>query len=316
MRADLEAGIGRRVTDRLWSFLLEQGWVDDVVRGARGMESLVEVAGGILRAASERSERAPRNSGNTDAQAWARSVLVAEIASADPDVVAFRRDVLGDQLISHAEVPGWIEAQEKNEVPVVWATVPLEGEQVSDGPITGRPTGWSARVLSYAGPGDEWVRLATTGKGVLERLRRLSVSLADFYAWTEAQAVIFTLTDVLPWIAPIRAKEPAMKVRHNRACPWAQRITLDIDPSVTPAEVAEAYKEIRNRQGRRRRISEKHAQLAIHKTDNPSLSWSELMALWNRVHPEWAYAHVSNLRRDVARARAQVIGAVNPLGGW
>lgn len=314
IRRDLATGLQRPVGPELWKLLIKQGWVDDVVRGAREISELVGIAQDILRAGAERPEPQSKERREGGTEAWARSVLVADIARRDPDVIAYRREVLEHRLLSQDEVVEWVERQEKEEVPIRWASLAVEESSTyPDGTIRGRPVGWSARVLKYAGPDDEWVRLASTGRGALERLRKLSESLAKFYAWTEAQAVVFVLTDVLPWIAPVRVTSPAMKIRYEQACPWAQRITLDVDPSVSPSELARVYQSVRNKNGRRRRLSQKHARLAIFKTDHPNLSWSELLRRWNKEEKRWKYNHLSNFRRDALRAQQHAIGALDPL---
>jgi hypothetical protein len=60
---------------------------------------------------------------------------------------------------------------------------------------------------------------------VLDRLRVLAEVLAKAYGWTPAQASIFVLCGVTPFIATVRITRSSAEVRHHADLDWARRIT-------------------------------------------------------------------------------------------
>jgi hypothetical protein len=98
------------------------------------------------------------------------------------------------------------------------------------------------------------------------------------------------------------------------------RITLEIDPAVSPSEVAEFYRQARKEviTGRHRTLSEKHLQLAQFITSRPEDElWTERLTAWNDAYPQWSYdaALIKNFMRDCSRARERLLHPdyLNPL---
>jgi len=246
---------------------------------------------------------------------WAVSVLAAIRARTDTEVVGFREQVLNGELMNWDEVPSWVEKQATLGPPTTYLTLPMEQQKVRNQKFEvdlRTPSGmsFSARVLKYAGPDDESVRLQPTRRGPLERLRQVSISLAESFAWMESQAAVFVLTDIVPLLSPIRVTSSGEAIRDGYSIEWAKRITLEIDPSVSPNELVRAYQQVRLEGGhdRRRRLSEKHAMLAIFTAERPETqSWIDTLTNWNAERPEWRYNHVSNFRRDAVRAQARLL---------
>src|SRR5207248_344172 len=82
------------------------------------------------------------------------------------------------------------------------------------------------------------------------------------------------------------------------------RITLAIDPSCTPREVTAAYRTVRReRFGRLKRLSKKHAQLATFAATHYKLSAAEQLTTWNRKMPQYRYLSVFKRDRDRATER-------------
>src|SRR5262249_38025468 len=94
--------------------------------------------------------------------------------------------------------------------------------------------------LKYSIPGsEEWKEIPTAVGGTLEHLRWLSEKLAKEYGWTEAEATVFVLTGIVPKIKAISSN------LQFKQLPSLSRIELTIDPTLSPQEVAEHYRQIR-----------------------------------------------------------------------
>src|SRR5205823_643336 len=124
------------------------------------------------------------------------------------------------------------------------------------------------RFLKYGGGTDNWTQVVPTRiDGLLERLRNLSERLAKVYDWQEAQATLFVLTGAVPFISPIQATT----IMRRRSLYFNQHIVLDIDPTVSPQEVAKCYRLNRKSIKARRtgNLSEKHLRLATFNAERP-----------------------------------------------
>jgi hypothetical protein len=269
-----------------------------------------------------------RSRSNPYLRQWAVSLLLAREAAKEPDVISFREEVLQGETLPHAEVERWlIERAENDRQPMMWLSVPVIPDP--QGPfITRNPTDladtfsaftrWrvgyegvimspiETRYIEYGVPGDPWRHIQQVAPGgVLERLWKLSKNLCFRYPWTEAQATMFVLTGLRP--------EARSVVGHVRLVPRLQaatRITLTVDPSVTPQDLSERYH--RERTGllpnRLRALSDKHLRLAafIAQSDEDE-SWESKMKKWNNTYPETEYpGYRYDNRRNFSRDAAQV----------
>ena len=139
------------------------------------------------------------------------------------------------------------------------------------------------RFLFYREPGSDEIReIPTAINGTLEDLRQLSERLAKEYAWTAADATLFVLTNTAPEIRPLTSTS------QSRQLPALSRIVLTIDPALSPQEVAEHYRQIRQEimPARHRDLSEKHLQLAAFSGTHPRLgTWQQKMVKWNSEPP-------------------------------
>lgn len=222
-----------------------------------------------------------------------RLEALAEILAAEarqlPEVQAFRREVLGGRLLSEEEVPEWITR-----------LIEEEGHKMREG----KP--WE--YLSYTVPKDEWRRVVPIRKGVgkLWQLKTLCRKLCRRYPlWQEAQAVSFVLCDDIPLI-------PKARIQIQFSSHFPPRIILNLDPRLSPEEVARIYAHYRAevRSGRDRPMSEKHLTLAVFVAENeePGSTWTSLMKKWNEEHPEWAYQNRHLFARDARAALRRVTG--------
>jgi hypothetical protein len=328
LRAELRHRLGTRFSAALWDLLVDLGFVAEVlVVGAMDLDQLEDHARRILAAGTPSAEHrvpapAPREPRLGQERAWALSQLVAAHAHDDPDVITFRRKYLRSALVEWADLDTWITARAKLDgEPTTDITIALPSGTLSDPdadeldispPLARvRPARVATRRLDYALPGDDWVRrIAVTADGALDHLRALAEALAKAYGWTPAQASIFVLCGVIPFIATVRITRSSAKVRHHADLDWARRITLDIDPAATPQQVLDAFQQARRQQGvaQLRPLSLKHLRLAAFiGAEHADKPWAERLRLWNTSFPEWHYAQQSNFRRDAIRAEARIL---------
>ena len=197
-------------------------------------------------------------------------VVADDVALNDKFVLRFRKEVLGDQLLSQKGAAQWVSRHGKR--------------QMKSGPPK--------------------IRVYGTGTTSLRRLDALSRHLADVYAWTMAEAECFVLTGKPPLVRPLWVTVASRRV------PALSRLVLTIDPMIPPTEVAAFYQRVRRmfHSGRTRRLSEKHAQLAAFVLDRPPAErWAVTMSRWNGTRPK-KYDYVSNFRRDCGRAIKRLVG--------
>ena len=205
----LQRRLGSRFHQGLWDYLVDRGFVDEVLDGASDLDQLMNEARRILAAGAPSAEHrvpapAPREPRLGQERAWALSQLVAAYAHHDLDVIAFRHKYLADALVEWADLDTWITAQAKLDgEPTTDVTIVLPAGAIPDPdadelhlspPVARvRPARITTRRLDYALPGDDWVRrVAVTADGALDRLRVLAEALAKPYGWTPAQASILS----------------------------------------------------------------------------------------------------------------------------
>ena len=95
--------------------------------------------------------------------------------------------------------------------------------------------------------------------------------------------------------------------------PIASRITMDIDPTLTPEEVAEQYKKLRAKLigTRYRSMTQKHLRLAeFYGGDKPEgTTWAMLMDKWNHSQKKgWRYNRFEAFARDCKQAWHRLMG--------
>lgn len=145
----------------------------------------------------------------------------------------------------------------------------------------------------------------------LGKLSVLGQQLADKWRWTLVEAVLFVLTDEPPEISPITGQS---EVAHNYSVVmWGgydvfSRVRIDLDPAVTPQQLAGWWRDVRRRMHdeRYRSQSKKHLRLAAFMAGrDETTSWDQDRLDWNRVTadtPEWNYADRRTFHRDATAA--------------
>ena len=246
------------------------------------------------------------------------SGLLADEAENEEGVATFRNDVLGGSLLSARQVDGWIKRQAEEDGPSsLWLTVPVpKGTKVksstraatTEPPLTISEETPAILIqrqyLSYisllVGMDEDPTREMPTAEGeVLERLRQLSETLARHYGWDKALATNFVLTGEAPLV-------PSVEIGWSYPSNFRTlaRISITVDPALSPREVADHYRRVRAEivGGRHRELSEKHMRLATFTTARAGESWRKQMVAWNRKYPDWRYKTETNFGRDCKQA--------------
>lgn len=348
VRRLLEQRLRGPVDARVWNLLVEDRYVQEVIDGEEGaFPQLMARYRKLLELASPAGRQEPRpREIPPDHRLEALALVLAAEAAAytppahkEPVVPAFRREVLGGRLLSLEGVAAWIEhaaAAEAGEgramvLHLYLDQVPadraqrwqyIRGElarraQESEKQAERRGIGWAVEMLAYpqrAENGDWWTAfvLISSRTSTLGRLKQVADILGR-YGWSEAEAVAFVLTGIPPRI-------PKGRAAAGRRWPAPTRITLDVDPRLSRAEVAALYSQVRQQvfPGRDKPMTEKMLRLAVfwagypRRPGNPDLpegTWRACMTAWNREHtdrPEWHYEDYRWFSRDARAALGRV----------
>ena len=305
VRAAAEKRLGYAVEDLAWNYCVEMEWVDYVLRAPYTSEPREEFqetfddlvtnlrriaryfpgagAASGLRAAAGSAEPsaglAQAQIGRVDPRLSALSRLAAVEARQEPEVVAFRREVLRGRLILAADIAAWVEHR-----------------AVPAGRVVASPV-W----LSYPGPKHvQSVRVPP--RSALARLRALATELVSLYGWTEPATVAFVLADYSP-----RPTVASTGIRAGRT-ELTTRVKIEVHPSVTARDVARLYEDIRaqflgpGRRGHLHPRADGRRSWAVLATfiagANDGRIWSEALAAWNREQrprrPGWCYVEGRN----------------------
>jgi hypothetical protein len=329
LRRELQEMMEQPISDRAWTYLANQGKVQKVISGEKRLDWLEQEVLALDAAAEGKVLDGNRVGRKTVDMVQRRraelianrdeaiSILNANEARKDPDVIALRKMLLGDKLLSPSDLEDWINRHITNDGKgprYLLSNVPFDGEIDFDSGGTLKPTlhltshvgGFrsSSQTLYYGMPGDTEARIARVEHGSqLDRLRRAADALTDRFGWGHAEATIFLLTDHIPRFKAIRVTPTAYRS--------SMRITMSVDAIANPVEVAKAYKVVRDStQGRVRTLTRKHLTLAVFTMDRAEdENWQRRMKAWNKAYPKHRYSSEGNFRRDslaaVGRLRRQ-----------
>ena len=250
------------------------------------------------------------------------SELTARQAAAEKSVITFRQQHLSERLLEREEVVEWITKQASVDgpasrylrIPIPDGYVPArcDGRIFTEPPltisVTTSATQIDIEVLCYASPDDQWVRrIPVRHGGTLDGLRVVSNSLARRYSWQGSPSNQLRVDRRQPIAVQLSGWNPNALNQ-----PISSRITMEIDPTLTPGEVAQRYRNIRTRLigARFRSMSEKHLRLAKfyggHKEEGTT--WVTLMTRWN--HGEGRDWEVQQIR-DLCQRLQAGMGAID-----
>jgi len=340
IKLELELRLHDDLREEEWEDLRSDHYVDKLLDGTLTCSAVADTVRRrrqIYGQSEMSQDSAARTLSKEDKEPESLSVLarlVAEEAAQDMEVQAFRKKVLGGQYLPSHKVTNWLQEKAREDEPATWwvKDYPIPSDQLvhhiiaittSEGdtqhklelhiPQPPLALGMNVplsecltfRFLFYREPGSEEIKeIPTAMNGTLEALRQLSERLAKEYAWTAADATLFVLTNHPPEIRPLTSTSQPKQL------PALSRIVLTIDPALSPQEVAEHYRQLRQEimPARHRDLSEKHLQLAAFSGTHPRLgTWQQKMVEWNSNHRDWAYKEASNFAHDCLQARRRVL---------
>ena len=325
IRAALAGRLGHRPKEEVWDRLVQEDYVREVWEETAEIDYLKEkylrfnrIPGLLLQ-----PQRSAIDSGLRQIRLQILSDLTARQAATEKSVVTFRQQHLTEGLLERQEVVEWITRQATEDDPASrYLRVPIpdgyepvrrSGRIFAEPPLTISDaisaTQVEMELLSYASPDDQWVRrIPVHHGGTLDRLRVVSKALAHRFTWKEAQASMFVLTGMNPLLSSLRG---GISMAFSQ--PISSRITMEIDPTLTPEEVAEQYKKLRSPLigARYRSMSQKHLRLAEfyggHKPEGTT--WNALMDNWNHSPDRhWRYNRFETFARDCKQAWKRLMG--------
>ncbi len=320
IRVEVERQLGTRLTAKQWKILVDAGDVGALLQGVGTIHDLVRQVQKLQEAFGAtattdiapvqirpREQISPRRKDNAQEYSFTRQdalcLAVAARAAKDPEVLAFRDEVLDDCLLAYTldssreGVEEWIPRQIERERPQLEA-FPGEPPQLT--------------YIEAIGQGLELTPVVAGG--VLDRLRVLGDRLAARYRWQAPAAIAFVLVgDVVPTIEVLTAT-----IEPNPVVPALSRITLSVDPAATPAAVARGYRQARNHIAQARAKQPKTLFLAAFAAERPHRESIPLqMAAWNATVPDpaWQYSpdQGPNFVRDRNLAIARLVRPTDQL---
>jgi hypothetical protein len=142
-----------------------------------------------------------------------------------------------------------------------------------------------------------------------ERLTGLARSLADAHSWTPNDALVFVLTNETPARPPIR-----VQVQSKMGSNSPLRITVEAESWMPPAQVARAFRDVRDRmklrtagdQSRRARAVSPRAVALVAFVEATPGSWRKRLAAWNTASRRGRFTDRANFRRSYVAARRRL----------
>ena len=213
-----------------------------------------------------------------------------------------------------ADIPVSVEQIERGRAtaPVGYTTLPLMITvplPLPDRPDDERNSGvgrLEPKHLVYLVPRHERPRWAfVEADGVLDTLRWLAEDLAPAHRhdpqadrtrrpwWTRAQASVFVLTGLAPFVAVLKP------------------LQLALDPTAPLEQIVAQVTQARLRLvgARARELSRKHLYLAVFSAERSDQPWQARQEAWNGMYPEWEYPEKqkSNFIRDSLAAKRRLL---------
>lgn len=299
LRVAIDRCLTKTLNDSEWRYLDTQGFLTEFRCGRLTLDALVEKIRQLRSAFGAEPEQHREKNGlapDERCQALAR-IIARQIGE---HTASFRTKYLGGRFLTENKVPEWIRAQAQTDGEPSWI-----GEFIVQGLEVPKPVGnfrWLRPLtLDPLAPGGA---VHIRAGGVLDQLRQLGEFYAEEYGISPADACRTILTGSPPQIRSI-----TIYPRFKRV-PAASRFYIEVDPAVTPMELARAYRDARRRylKARVRKLSRKHLQLAAFMCARPAgEKGADAMREWNRKFKHWRYRRVSNFLRDAATARRRLL---------
>jgi hypothetical protein len=300
LRRRMERRLGRIVSQAAWDVATEQRYVEEALEPAYGpagedglfrfLTALLRVEDGGPRARvtgkSNTSEPLPRRDPDLSARVEAVSLLAAEHAAGDEEILRFRQRVLGrDTPMSPEEAEAFLDLPE------------ARGMR----PILPGPT----ELLSYQNRHMQ-VDLHVQAGSPLDALRRLAESLVKFYPWEPAQAAAFVLEGLVPLATPFMLRFPQT---WHETRPTRAKLVMEVDLWTPASSVLRAYRDVQRHvlPGHNRPVSRRSIDLVNFVMAHRPDSWRKLLERWNTEHQRAAYPDYRRFRYAFVRARQSLL---------
>lgn len=287
LRAELAVAYGRPIPDEMWAYLDDQGWVGDAETRPRSEQvrhlmDRIKLMTGAVHSMGERTDsreaKPDRPPGaavsaridalsaiyaawaqdSTDVQFFRSTALVRQDGEAFRAYLLRQGPYLGYRLIKPAEVQAWIKHQHDG------AAADGDGDEHVRRLIMNRQPNEPSRTTNLSYVVDSRERTLTVdARSQLGKLAELADKLADRYRWSPAQAAVFALTGQVP---EVFVYVGSAQIRYGPDSGTTTRVTMTLDPFLTPEQVAEVYARLRAqlRDSPPRSLSAKHYKLAEH----------------------------------------------------
>ncbi|HVM35596.1 MAG TPA: hypothetical protein VM784_09645 [Actinomycetota bacterium] len=335
-REHVERELGRPLTDDAWSFLEDGGYTDPELYKPREVADIVRTLG-----MSYSKPVPPHLSGDIgtpmvpgaellEERAKAIADFMAKAAEGDNGVRQFRSKHLPGGLIAANDIHDFVTALYRDHLPTAWRV----GEpELSDAAWWkahnevrfGRPRLRYSLAYWMEPRIDGWIagRWPVPVRSPLAELGELSEHLADKYRWNQYEAAAWALTGLSPHVTPITGSSTVGTnyTRDIGSYDVTSRVTITLDPTVSPEQLAAWWREVRHRMlpGRYRPQQVKALRLArFAARSDPDATWEEDRRRWNAEvggeHPDWRYKDVANFRRHAKDAvrRLLYVGIESP----
>ena len=281
----IEEGYGGRLTTSAKGYLVEEGYLDSYIAHRVLDTDIYDKLRRIFPLPTTK-RTVPTETVEWNL-AYCVSGLLALKARREPQVVGFRTDHLRGKPLPQDKIESWITRISKR-----------EGTRTV-----------SRQLVFWSEASQGVTSIFVVDGGVLDQLRHLSRLLAHAYGWQLAQASSFALSDVTPIVESI---EVGAEIYPDH--PFRSRVTLKVDPSMSPKEVANAYIWSRNEHFEKRRrqglktqtLALFHAQHVVYAERKEK--WGVLLEKWNDMctsaadwEESWKYdtaSALTNFRRD------------------
>ena len=308
IRQQVERELRGRLSDTEWQYFVDERYIEEIELGVLTVSDVVErirsfrtIFGASRQSSGEKPPVLPRA---TAARQAALGAIYAAQANDDRNVVRVR-GLIG--ALTETQVRGWVAATHYANLDLAPDASQHDEEMaIAHRRVQGEPT----ETLFYLDGRAR--RLLTVLDPLLIKLARLSHALSERWRFPKEEATNFVLTGRVPTVLRFHV-EPRVHMSVNNA---TSRIMMELDPDMTPLEVAEVYRKMRGvikgDRSRVRPVSEHTAVLAgwivNRETDE---TWRAARLAWNSEFPEWTSHSNTNFARD---AHAAVKRLAHP--GW
>lgn len=285
IRERVSAKIRQPLSDEMWADLDKYGFVDDAEGLPRSeqvsfladrikelMSAARSMSVGTRLAASDRPQGAAAT-----ARIDALSAIYATWAETDTDVRFFRMSALvrrdTPEFLAYLKVRGPHPDYELLQPEEVEAWVKDQHDRIANGGdgdehvrqliMNRRPNEPSPTTnLRYAHGSQERI-LTVDARSPLGKLAEVAENLANRYRWASSQAAVFVLTGRMP---EVFVYVGSAQIRYGIDSSATTRVTMTLDPFLTPEQVAGIYSRLRAklRDDPPRSLSVKYYRLAEH----------------------------------------------------